>query len=101
MDAAERAAADGEILTEGRHRPSVDVANTGDDAVAGHGLALQPEVVAVMLGVQAPFHERVFLEKDGQTVAGGQEAFPAAFSELFRAARGIGRLAPFLKFVEQ
>jgi len=41
----------------------------------GMDLRLHAEVMAIMLGMQAPFHERVFLEEDGETVAGGQEPF--------------------------
>ena len=101
MDSPQGAAADGEVLAERRDRAAVDIAHAGDHTVAGHGFALHAEVMAVMLGMQAPLHEGILFEKCGDAVARSHEAFLAAFGKFLLAAGSIGGAAFLLESREQ
>ncbi len=78
VNAAQRAAADGEVLAEGGHQAAVHEAGAGHDAVARDGFAFHAEVVAIVVGVHAAFLEGAGLEKRVQPVAGGHQALFAA-----------------------
>ena len=71
-DLAERAAEDGEVLREHAHRPAVDGAVAGDDAVAVRARApASAEVVGAVPGQLVELDERALVEQRLDPLAGG------------------------------
>ena len=101
MNAADGAAADGEVLGVGGHGAAVHVADAGDDTVAGHFLVAHAEVMGVVLGVQTELHESVGLKEGVDALAGAHEALLFALGEFVEAAGGIGPLAFFFELFKQ
>ena len=79
-------AGDGEVLAEGRDRPSVDIAGADHHAVGGQILVLHAEMARLMTDMAAHFLECGFLEQRGEPVAGGHQPLGAALGELFDAS---------------
>ncbi len=95
VNASERPAADGEILAEGRHLPSIHNPSAGDDGVSGESLFLQAEVVAIVRGVQAGFLKCPGLEQRVNAITRGHHALLPAGVQFVLAAAGFGRGPPF------
>ena len=74
MRLAERAAEDGEVLTEHENQPAVDGAATGDDAIARNALLRHAEVGAPVFDEHVVFLERAVVEKQLQALAGRELA---------------------------
>ena len=93
VDAADGAAADGEVLGEGGDLAAIDDAGGADDAVTGHLAFFQAEIGARMVGVHAELDEGAAVEECGEALAGGEQAFFVAFFDAVDAAADEGFLA--------
>ena len=101
-DLAEGAAEDGEVLGEDRHRPAVDGAIAGDDAVAIRPVLLLAELVAAVPGVLVHLDERALVEEQLDPLPGGllalgvlllHRACRASIGDLGNPTPKIGELA--------
>ena len=90
---AQRAAADGEVLAEGGHDAAIHQAGAGDDAVARERFFFHAEMVAVVIGVHAPFLEGAGLEQRVEPVARGHHALFAAGLQFVLRRRRRARAA--------
>src|SRR3546814_4998909 len=59
----QRAAENGEVLTEDIDEAAVDRPRAGDDAIARNLLILHPEIDAIMLDIGIEFFERAFVKQ--------------------------------------
>jgi len=73
-DLAETSAENGEVLAEHAHRPAVDGAVSGDDAVAVGALVLDAEVVRAVTGKCIELDERAGVEQRLHPLARGHAA---------------------------
>ena len=80
--------------------PTVDVADASHDAIAGHGFFFHAELVAGVLRELAELHEGAGLEKLGETLTGGEQAFFVALGDLVLAAAHFGEVPGGFEFVE-
>jgi hypothetical protein len=99
---AEGAAEHGDVLGEDRHRPAVDGAVTGDDAVAERALGLHAEVGRPVPGELVELGERPGVEQRVDPLAGGHlargvllldRALAAGVRGFLHAPLEIGQLA--------
>ena len=91
----ERAAEHGEVLGIHRHAAAVDLAEAGDDAVAGEALLVQAEIADLMRGQRAEFLERAVVEQQRQPLARGELATCMLLFDALAAAAQHGA-APHL-----
>ena len=94
----ERAAEDGEVLREDRDAPAVDLAEAGDDAVAGEALLVQAESVHVVRGERAELLERALVEQQREPLARRELAARVLLLDALLAAaehRAAAHLAQF------
>src|SRR3546814_11720814 len=63
----QRAAENGEVLTEDIDEAAVDRPRAGDDAIARNLLILHPEIDAIMLDIGLEFFERAFVTPHSET----------------------------------
>ena len=101
VNPAQGAAADGEVLAERGHQPAVHNARCRSPRRRPAGFLFQAEIVAVVVGVHAPFLESAGLEQLVQPVAGGHDALFAPGFQFVFAAAGAGGGAAFLQFVQE
>ena len=87
---AERAAEDREVLAEHAHRPAVDGAVAGDDAVAVRPVLLHAEVVRAVPGQRVGLDERARVEQRVDPLAGGHLALGVLALDRLRRA-GVHR----------
>ena len=80
--------------------PAVHHAGASHHAVAGQGFLFHAEMVAIVVGVQAPFLEGAGLVQFLQAVAGGHHALFAAGFKFVLAASGAGCGAAFFQFLQ-
>ena len=82
----QRAAKDGEILTEDKHQSTVDHAVAGDDTIARNFLLLHAEVNAAVLHEHVPLFEGTFVKQQLKSFSGRQFALLVLSLDAFDAA---------------
>ena len=82
-----------EVLGEQEHRPPVDGSVSGDDRVAGRAVVLDAEPGGVMPHEHVELLERVLVEEEFDTLAGGQLAEVVLAVDRALVCRGMRRLA--------
>src|SRR3546814_8746527 len=92
----QRAAENGEVLTEDIDEAAVDRPRAGDDAIARNLLILHPEIDAIMLDIGIEFFERAFVKQHVEPLASGQLALAVLrVAALLPAPQRGGRAAAF------
>src|SRR5262249_2874447 len=92
MRLAKRAAEDGEILGENKHRAAIDRAPAGDHPVARNLRRLHAEIVAAMLDEQVEFLKRAVIEQKLDPLPRGELALGVLGRNPLFAAAEAGSL---------
>jgi hypothetical protein len=100
MAFAQRSAEHGEVLREDVDKPAVDSSGTGNDAVSRERLRLHSEVDAIVLDVHVIFFEAALIEKDAETLAGGQPTLCMLRRNALFAAAELGRFTPIFELFD-
>ena len=96
----ERTAQNGEVLCEDGHATAVDLAEAGDDAVAGVAMLVEAEGVEIVRRQGAELLKRAFVEEQGQPLTRGQFSSFVLLVYPFLAAAEHGTAAHFTQHLQ-